>query len=75
MAGNFHDGGVSGACCTLLVETVITKQQSKAIFFFGRQIFKMMAGNYSDENFGKVKISQDPTIRFEFPFVQSEIRS
>ena len=59
-----------------LVETVIPKQPSKAILFYGRGKFvKMMAGNYSYENFGKVKISQDPTIRFEFPFVQSEIRS
>ena len=58
------------------VETVIPKQPSKAILFHGRGKFvKMMAGNYSYENFGKVKISQDPTIRFEFPFVQSEIRS
>ena len=59
-----------------LVETVIPKQPSKTIFFYGRGKFvKMMAGNYSCENFGKVWISQDPTIRFEFPFVQSEIRS
>ena len=59
-----------------LVETVIPKQPSKAILFYGRsQFVKMIAGNYSGENFEKVKISQDPTIRFEFPFVQSEIRS
>ena len=34
-----------------------------------------MAGNYMGENFGKIKISQDPTSRFEFPFVQPQFRS
>ena len=36
---------------------------------------KIMAGANVVENFGKLKISQDPTIRFEFPFVQPQFRS
>ena len=33
-----------------------------------------MGGNYVVENFGKVKISQDPTNRIQFPFVQYQFK-
>ena len=35
----------------------------------------MKAGNYICETFGKIKISQDPAVRFQFPLVQPQVRS